>query len=332
VSEFRYPPRLGLPWALVLARPPSYARSNRAAGGTGTANFPVIGPLTGGFRDRPAKTRGSAGTGNGDPLMQRSIAPISLAAVAAIFLAGCSGPAPSSTAEPSGSTSASSDAAPSSAAPETSSTPEPPSASAAPTSAAKTYTNEDLTAIVAGLKDAQGRALTVVPAAQMDQGLIVARELLKNAVITPKACGVLADNNTQVPEGSTYAAGASLAAAAKTATIVTVFAVKDPAVMTTQFDKSEAAVRNCSTYTFELKGQKITSAMKPVDVAVEADKSVTALQTQTLPTGQKQAVLTVTGVKGTLAATVVKTGAAGAVTASAAPELAKLVNAALAAG
>ncbi|MFF2317983.1 hypothetical protein ACFVTE_17140 [Arthrobacter sp. NPDC058097] len=76
----------------------------------------------------------------------------------------------------------------------------------------------------------------MVPAAQVDQGLIVARELLKNAVITPKACEVLADP-----------------------------------------------------------------------------------------------VLTVTGVKGTLAATVVKTGAAGTVAASAAPELAKLVNAALAA-
>ncbi|MFC7847275.1 hypothetical protein ACFUTU_02225 [Arthrobacter sp. NPDC057388] len=258
--------------------------------------------------------------------MHRSIAPISLAAAAAIFLAGCGGPSPSSTAEPSGSTSASSAAA------ETSTTAEPSSASPSATSAAKAYTNEELTAIVSGLKDAQGRALTVVPAAQVDQGLIVARELLKNAVITPKACGVLADNNTQVPEGSTYAAGASLAAAAKTATIVTVFAVKDPAVMTDQFDKSEAALRNCASYTFELKGQKVTSAMKPVEVAVDADKSMSALQTQTLPKGQKQAVLTVTGVKGTLAATVVKTGAPGAVTESAAPELAKLVNAALAAG
>ncbi|MFE4542734.1 hypothetical protein [Arthrobacter sp. NPDC056727] len=65
---------------------------------------------------------------------------------------------------------------------------------------------------------------------------------------------------------------------------------------------------------------------------MEADKSMGALQTQTLPTGQKQAVLTVTGIKGTLAATVVKTGAAGTVSAGAAPELAKLVNAALAAG
>ncbi|MDP9693885.1 UNVERIFIED_ORG: hypothetical protein J2X79_001437 [Arthrobacter globiformis] len=78
---------------------------------------------------------------------------------------------------------------------------------------------------------------------------------------------------------------------------MTVFAVKDPAVITTQFDKSDAAVRDCSTYTFELKGQKITSVMKPVEVRVDADRSVGALQTQTLPNGQKQAVLTVTVLK-----------------------------------
>jgi len=82
-------------------------------------------------------------------------------------------------AEPSSSTSGSSDAASSSASPGTSTTAEPSSASGSPTPAAKAYTNEDLTAIVTGLKDAQGRALTVVPAAQVDQGLIVARERWK---------------------------------------------------------------------------------------------------------------------------------------------------------
>jgi hypothetical protein len=200
------------------------------------------------------------------------------------------------------------------------------------TPAAKAYTNDELTSIVAGLKDAQGQPLTVVPAAQIDQGLIAARELLKTAVITPKACGVLADNNSQVPDGSTYAAGASLAAKAKTATVVTVFAVKDPAVMTTQFEKSAVALQECSKFTIELKGQKITSDMKPLEAAVKADKSTSALTIQTLPNGQKQALVTVTGIKGTLAATVAKTGPVGAVTAASAPELAKLVNAALDAG
>jgi hypothetical protein len=238
--------------------------------------------------------------------MKRSNASAALAVAAVLALTGCGGSAPSGTTA---------------------------SASPSPTPTPKAYTNEELTAIVAGLKDAQGHPLTVVPAAQIDQGLIAAREMLKTAVITPKTCGVLFDNNTQVPEGSTYAAGASLAAKAKTATVMTVFAVKDPSVMTAQFEKSAAALNDCSTYTIEFKGQKITNELKPLDAAVQADKSLAALTVQTTPTGQKQVCnITVFGVKGTLAVTVMKSGAVGAVTAADAPELAKLVNAALAAG
>ncbi|MDQ1594802.1 MAG: hypothetical protein QOH40_1358 [Arthrobacter pascens] len=244
--------------------------------------------------------------------MHRSIAPAAFAAAAALTLAGCGGSAPA------GNPSAPAETASSAAAP-------------TPT-AAKTYSNADLTSIVASLKDAQGQALTVVPAAQINQGMVAARELLETAVITPKACGVLADNNSQVPLGSTYAAGASLAAKAKTATVVTVFAVKDPAVMSTQFSKSAGAAGDCSTFTIELQGQKITTQTKPLDAAVQADKSVSVLTVQTLPTGQKQATATVTGVKGTLAATAVKIGAVETVTAASAAELATLVNTALADG
>ena len=244
--------------------------------------------------------------------MHRRIAPAALTLTAVIAVTGCGGAAPGDSSTQPGANSS--------------------SAPAATATAAKTYSNEDLTSIVSGLKDAQGQSLTVVPAAQIDQGLIAARELLKTAVITPKACAVLADNNSQVPEGSTYAAGASLAAKAKTATIVTVFAVKDAAVMAEQFGKSDGAVGNCSTFTVELEGHKITSEMKPIEIDVQADRSLGALTVQTLPTGQKQAMVTVTGVKGTLAATAVKSGAVNAVTAASAPELVQLVNAALAAG
>jgi hypothetical protein len=160
-------------------------------------------------------------------------------AAAAIRLTGCGGSGQTNTTPP--------PAAASSPAPDTSSAP-------ATSQPAKTYTNEDLTSIVAGLKDAQGQALTVVPAAQIDQGLIAAREMLRTAVITPEACGVLIDNNTQLPEGSTYAAEASVAAEAETATVVTVFAVQDLSAMIAQFEKSAAALNDCSTYTVELKG------------------------------------------------------------------------------
>lgn len=244
--------------------------------------------------------------------MHSSIIPATLAiTAAALSLTGCGGSDQTNTTAP----------------------PAASSSSAPATSPPKAYTNEDLRAIVAGLKDAQGQDLTVAPAAQIDQGLIAARELLKTAVIMPKSCGVLIDNNTQVPDGSTYAAGASLAGKAKTATVVTVFAVQDPSVMTAQFEKSEAALKDCSTYTIALQGKKITSELKPLDAAVQADKSLAALTVQTTPTGQKQVCnVTVTGVKGNLAVTAMKSGAVGAVTTADAPELAKLVNAALAAG
>ncbi|WP_104045500.1 hypothetical protein [Arthrobacter sp. ZGTC412] len=245
--------------------------------------------------------------------MHSSIIPATLAmAAAALSLTGCGGSDQTNTTAP----------------PAAASSSAPP-----PLPAAKAYSNEDLRAIVAGLKDAQGQELIVAPAAQIDQGMIAARELLKTAVITPESCGVLIDNNTQVPEGSTYAAGATLAGKAKTATVVTVFSVQDPSVMTAQFEKSAAALNDCSTYTIELQGKKVTSELKPLDAAVQADKSLAALTIQTTPTGQKQVCnVTVTGVKGNLAVTVMKSGAVGAVTAADAPELAKLVNTALAAG
>jgi hypothetical protein len=72
--------------------------------------------------------------------------------------------------------------------------------------------------------------------------LIAAREILKTAVVTPPECGVLAENNAQIPEGSTYAAGTTQSAADQTAIIITVFAAKEPSVMAARFDKSQTAL------------------------------------------------------------------------------------------
>jgi hypothetical protein len=224
-----------------------------------------------------------------------------LIAVAALALAGCGGSTPQADSSPS------------------SSTPSP-----TPTPTPKSYSNEDLTALVAGLKDSKGQALTVIPAAQIDQGLITAKKMLKAAVITPPECGVLADNNAQVPEGSTYAAGTTQSAANQTAIIITVVAVKDPAVMAAEFDKSQTALGKCAAFTVQLKGQEISMTMRPLDVKTSGEKSLSVLSTQSLATGQKQMNMQVMGVKGTLAVTAVKAGAA--VSPESAPELVQLVN------
>ena len=203
-------------------------------------------------------------------------------------------------------------------------------ATAAPSAPPRSYSNADLTGLISTLKDAQGRQLTVIPAAQIDQGIIKAKEALKTAVFTPAACKVFADSSAQVPDGSTYAAGTSVTAADKTTTVVTVIALKDAQAMTDQLQASKSAAAQCQTFTVEAAGQKITTKTTPVDAATDGDASFAALTEQSLATGQGQTSLTVTGVKGNLAVTAVKAGPS--VTQQASAELTKLVDTILAHG
>ncbi|WP_432246119.1 hypothetical protein ACRB8A_19750 (plasmid) [Arthrobacter sp. G.S.26] len=240
--------------------------------------------------------------------MQRRTTVTTLALTALLALAGCgtgTGTTPAT-----------------SAAPEPSASPEP--------SPAKTYTDADLSAVLATLKDAQGRPLTVVPAAQIDQGIIKAKELLKTAVFTPPECKALSDSNAQVPEDSTYAAGTTVAAEEKTSIVVTVIALKDAQEMADQLAASKNAVATCSNFTIELGGQKITTEIQQIEAKTGGDQSFAALGKQTLATGETQTMLTMTGIKGTLAATAVKAGPA--VTPNDAPELAQLIDTILAHG
>jgi hypothetical protein len=195
---------------------------------------------------------------------------------------------------------------------------------------AKTFSDADLSSLLSTLKDAQGKQLTVVPAAQIDQGIAKAKELLKTATVTPEACKVLVDSNANVPDGSTYAGGTSISTADKTAIVVTVFALKDAKTMTDQLNASQAAAAPCKTFTLEAGGQKITTETTPVAAEADGDVSFAALTKQQLATGQSQTALTVTGIKGNLAATAVKTGPA--VTEKESAELTQLVNTILAHG
>jgi hypothetical protein len=245
--------------------------------------------------------------------MHRRITPPAIILAAFLAITGCGGGTGTGT-----TTSAATPAAAPTATPTATPTP------------AKSYTNADLTGLISTLKDAQGQPLTVIPAAQIDQGIIKAKEVLKTAVFTPEACKAFADSNAQVPDGSTYAAGTSVLAADQTTTVVTVIALKDAQTMTDQLDASQAAAAQCQTFTLEAAGQKITTETTPVDAATDGDASFAALAKQSLATGQTQTALTVTGIKGNLAVTAVKAGPA--VTQQASAELTQLINTILAHG
>lgn len=247
--------------------------------------------------------------------MQRRITPAALVLTALVALAGCGAGPSSGTAATQPAPAASQGAA--------------ATATATPTPAT-TYSNEDLTALISTLKDSEGRPLTVLPSAQIDQGIIKSKELLKSAVFTPAACKALADSNSQVPENSTYAAGSSMSAADKAATVVTVIALQDAKTMTAQLKASRSAATQCQTFTIEAGGQKITTETTPVEAVTAGDESFAALTKQSLGAGAAQTVLTVTGVKGNLAATAVKVGPA--VTQEASAELIQLINVILAYG
>ncbi|SDT51920.1 hypothetical protein SAMN04489743_3349 [Pseudarthrobacter equi] len=205
----------------------------------------------------------------------------------------------------------------------------PPAPSPTP-SPAKTYTDADLSSIVGTLKDSQGRALTVVPAAQIDQGIIKAKEILKGAVFTPPECNVFADSNSQIPEDSTYAAGTTISAADKTAIVVTAIALKDAKELTGHLEASRKAVAACGKFTAELAGQKVTTEVQEIDAATGGDQSFAALAKESLSTGEAQTSLTMTGIKGNLAATAVKAGPD--VTPADAAELVQLIDTILAHG
>lgn len=246
--------------------------------------------------------------------MQRRITPPAVILVAFLALTGCGSGAGTGTAT------ATSTAVTPAAAQTATSTPTP----------AKTFSDADLSGLLSTLKDAQGKPLTVVPAAQIDQGILKAKELLKTAVFTPAACKSFADSSAQIPDGSTYAGATSISATDKTATVVTVIALKDAQTMTEKLNASQASAAQCKTFTIEAGGQKITTETTPVAAETNGDVSFAALTNQHLGTGQAQAALTVTGIKGNLAATAVKTGPA--VTQQASAELTKLINTVLAHG
>jgi hypothetical protein len=154
--------------------------------------------------------------------------------------------------------------------------------------------------------------------------------VLKSAVFTPAACKVFADSNAEVPEDSTYAAGTTMSAADKTATVVTVVALKDAQCLTHHLEASRTAATQCQSFTVEAAGQKLTTETTPVDAATNGDESFAALTKQSLATGQTQTALTLTGIKGNLAATAVRAGPA--VTQEASAELTQLINTILAHG
>ena len=261
------------------------------------------------------------------PMNLRRSAPALLIS-AALVLTGCgqsTAPAtsPANTVEPAS-------AAASQAAGQSRSAAPTPTPSATPSPAPKAFTVTELTAIIAGLADDDGNALAVVPAEQLETGIAIAKQMMSAAVITPAECGVVADSNSQIPAGSTYAGGAVKSTGIQALTVVTLVAVADPKQLAVNLKAAVDKGKQCTNFTMEIRGQKIMNQTEILPVRTRADTSFGSLATQNLPNGQLVTTLMVTGVKGNLSASAVATGPD--VTRAAAATLARLVDEALAQG
>ena len=256
------------------------------------------------------------------PMNLRRSAPAALLISAALALAGCGqtttpATSPANTVEPASAAASQAAGQPRSAAP-------------TPTPTPKAFTAAELTAIIAGLADGEGNALTVVPAEQLEKGIEISKKTMSEAVISPAECAVVADSNAQIPAGSTYAGGVAKSTTVQALTVVTLVAVADQKQLGVNLEAAVAKSKKCTNFSMEIRGQKITSQTEILPVKTSADTSFGSLATQTLPSGQLMTTLLVTGVKGNLSASAVATGPD--VTRAAAATLARLVDEALAQG
>lgn len=125
------------------------------------------------------------------------------------------------------------------------------------------YTAEELAAVVAELKDAQGTPLTVVPQADIEAQQEQIKGLMETMVVEPAACLDLAAGNT-VPEGVTAALGTAIATEPPGMSAVSLASGLDEGVMRSQMDDL-APLSACADMTITVGGITGTSHIEAVD-------------------------------------------------------------------
>ncbi|WP_309107705.1 hypothetical protein [Arthrobacter sp.] len=217
-------------------------------------------------------------------------------AVLVVGLAGCSAPAAETAAK-------STEGA--SAAPVESVTPTP-----TPTPEAKTYTADELTAVVGQLKDSKGVKLSVMSMADLSGSLEQTKALMSSISVEPAECKEMALAGTTTSlDGATAAMGSSLDATSGASTSVVLTSGLDPAFL----EKSMAQageVSKCATMSFTVGTVTADATITLID-KVGSVPGTLAYETQTsMSTGQKQAMITAQAVSHGVLITVMSAGGA----------------------
>lgn len=203
-----------------------------------------------------------------------AISPISrvfsVGAAAVLALSACAAPAvqagASSTVQPSSTAVAQPTAA--------ATTPAPP----------KLHTEAELTGILSSLKNAQGVAPSLIPAAELAQGTTLQKEALEAVEISPEQCRVFAATNAELPAGSVYAAGNWSDEVEGNTVLVTLIAMPAQELAAASA-RAKAVPPECSEFTMTVAGQSIKTTVTAMPVETSDSNAGAAMVTQNLPDG-----------------------------------------------
>ncbi|MCU1518687.1 MAG: hypothetical protein JWQ75_3408 [Pseudarthrobacter sp.] len=153
---------------------------------------------------------------------------------------------------------------------------------------AKSYSSDELAALVGQIKDAQGVPLTVMPPADLAASIEQAKKMLAEVVVEPAQCQdlVLAANSAGT-EGLSSALGTSIDSAAGAAAGVSFATGMDPALLAARSDGVDA----CKSVTVTTAGVTVGVVTSPVEGVGSEAGTVAYITETTLPDGRKQSML-----------------------------------------
>ncbi|MDQ0769862.1 hypothetical protein QF031_002611 [Pseudarthrobacter defluvii] len=183
-----------------------------------------------------------------------------------------------------------------------------PSPSATPTPTAKAYTSDGLAAIVAQVRDAADRRLSVLPGGDIKTTLEQTKAMIASIDVKPAECKELAAAST-VPsvDGATMAMGMSTDAGTGAVTALSVVAGLDQGFLAKVKDQP-AQLQKCSSMTMTASGMEVAVTVTLVEGAGSLPGTVAYRTDSALPDGQKQSTVTAQAVKQGVVLTAVASG------------------------
>ncbi len=175
---------------------------------------------------------------------------------------------------------------------------------------ARAYTSRELTALVAKLKDAHGKPLTVMSNADLKKTMAQAKSALASISVKPAECAPLALGG-QMPttEGTAVAAGVAQDPATGAVTGISLGSGLDPKVIEQGFARGDQ-LNKCSTLSFTVGGTKAELKLTRLD-GLGSTPTTIAYRTDTaLADGRKLSSITGQVVRDGVLVTVISSGGA----------------------